>query len=78
MTHPIGKHISKEQDHELDYWLNKHDFKKSKDNRKSLCSLIDTAKSELDMDSSKHLEHTELNNYYEENKEQWEDKFEKK
>ncbi|EPN8968245.1 hypothetical protein ACT4F9_005090, partial [Escherichia coli] len=41
MTHPIGKHISKEQDHELDYWLKKHDFKESKDNRKSLCSLID-------------------------------------
>lgn len=40
MTHPIGKHISKEQDHELDYWLKKHDFKESKDNRKSLCSLI--------------------------------------
>ncbi|WP_274240950.1 MULTISPECIES: hypothetical protein [unclassified Enterobacter] len=78
MAHPVGKHISKEQDHELNYWLKKHDFRENEDNREALCRLIDTAKSALEMNSNEHLEHTELDSYYEEFEWLWKDDFEKK
>lgn len=44
MSHPVGKHISTEQEHELNYWLKKEGFKESKENRKSLVWLIGAAK----------------------------------
>lgn len=78
MSHPVGKHISKEQDHELNHWLEKHDFKQSKDNREVLCHLIDSAKVGLGKDSAQHLEHTELDSYYKEHEWLWKGDFEKK
>ncbi|MBA0219480.1 hypothetical protein LOZ86_21265 (plasmid) [Pectobacterium parvum] len=78
MSHPVGKHISKEQDHELNYWLKKQGFKESDSNRESLKSLIDAAKIGLDMSSNKHLEHTELDVYFEGVKSIWIDDFEEK
>ncbi|MEQ9919247.1 hypothetical protein ABRQ09_00040 [Pectobacterium brasiliense] len=78
MSHPIGKHISKEQDHELNYWLKKQGFKESEKNRDSLKWLIDSAKSGLEMDSNEHLEHAELDEYFKNNKELWIKDFEAK
>lgn len=78
MSHPVGKHISKGQEHELNYWLRKHGFKQSEGNQESLKWLIDSAKIGLDMESSEHLEHAELDAYYEKNKEVWVIEFEKK
>ena len=78
MSHPVGKHISKEQNHELNHWLEKHKLRETEDNREVLIRLIDSAKKALKKDSNKHLEHTELDDYFEEVKWLWKDDFEKK
>ncbi|CAM7206593.1 MULTISPECIES: hypothetical protein [Enterobacteriaceae] len=78
MSHPVGKHISKEQEHELNYWLKKRGFKESKENRTSLVWLIESAKLGLGMPSNEHLEHAELDKYFEDNKGLWIDEFETK
>lgn len=78
MPHPVGKHISKEQEHELNYWLKKQGFKESKENKASLVWLIDSAKSGLGMNNNEHLEHAELDKYFEDNKSLWIDEFETK
>lgn len=75
MSHPIGKYISKDQIHELNHWLRKQGFKQSEENRKSLIWLIDSAKIGLDMDSNEHLAHTELDEYFKENKSAWTSDF---
>jgi hypothetical protein len=41
-------------------------------------TLIYAAKSGLDMDSGDHLEHVELDEYFEQSKSAWLDDFEKK
>ncbi|MEQ5095213.1 hypothetical protein [Proteus terrae] len=64
MSHPIGTHISKEQNHELNYWLEKNGFKESKENRAKLKAIIDNAKTFHGKESSQHLTHDELNDYY--------------
>jgi hypothetical protein len=78
MGHPVGKYISTDEEHELNYWLKKNGFKESGSNRKSLVTLIYAAKSGLDMDSGDHLEHVELDEYFEQSKSAWLDDFEKK
>ncbi|MEZ2794722.1 hypothetical protein [Proteus terrae] len=64
MSHPVGTHISKEQDHELNYWLEKNGFEKSEVNRTELKDIIDDAKAFHGKGSSQHLTHDELNKYY--------------
>jgi len=66
MSHPVGTHISKEQDHELNYWLKTNNFGQTEDNRNKLKTWIDNAKAYHGKTASQHLTHDELNEYYQE------------
>lgn len=71
MSHPVGTHISKSQDHELNYWLKKNDFGQTSDNRDTLCDLIDAAKDYYGKSDSEHLKHKELDTYFSDNSDSW-------
>lgn len=76
MSHPIGIYISKSEDHELNYWLKKHDFRETDENREVLCDLIDVVKEYCAKETNQHLTHDELNEYFDDYSDEWE--FEEK
>lgn len=71
MSHPVAKHISKQQDHELNHWLKNNGFRQTDDNQETLCDLIDAAKTHYGKTSTQHLTHEELNQYFNENSKNW-------
>lgn len=71
MAHPVGTHINRDQDHELEYWLRKWKFAQSKANKDILCGMIDDAKKANGLDSNKHLEHETLDAFYSDNKSEY-------
>ena len=78
MSYPLGKRITKQQEHELNYWLERRGFRETEKNRESLKSLINAAKVSLYMNSTEYLEYDEINSYFKKYKWLWESDFEKK
>lgn len=71
MSHPVGKYISKHQNHELEHWLRKWNCRQTQDNRDILISMIDAAKSFWDKDPAEHLAHQELDLYFVDHRALW-------
>lgn len=71
MSHPVGTHINKNQDHELEYWLRKNEFSQSEENKEVLRRIIDDAKKANGLRSNDHLTHDTLDQFFEKNKQKY-------
>lgn len=59
-----GKFVNKAQDWELDDWLDRNNYRETKENRKIICTIIDDAKKDNGLKSQDNLSWEQLDKYF--------------
>lgn len=65
MSKPRGKYINTSEYWELNYFLSKHGYRETQDNRAQLIKIIDKIKDDLGVESSENLSHDQIDKYHE-------------